>query len=57
MSKSIIRHLPPSSKASLKQMFSGSLGFIIVTSGMITGELTTLDVSKNNVDKHKHAKQ
>ena len=55
MSKSIIVHLPPSSKASLKQMFSGSLGFMIVTSGMITGLLTTLDVSKNKVDKHKHA--
>ena len=55
MSNSIIHHSPPSSKASLKQMFSGSLGFMIVTSGMITGLLTTFDALKNKVDKHKHA--
>ena len=55
MFQTIIPHLPPSSKASLKQMFSGSLGFIIVTSGIVTGELSTLNGSKIKVDKHKHA--
>ena len=51
----IIHFLPPSSKASLWQIFSGGLGFIIATSGIITGELVTLDNFKIKVDAYKYA--